>query len=653
MDIVRPLVAVVVLGSAAVVVYSMLNSSKRPLVVATVEASEPNLDEVEEEAICAESLLDLEALIDLVRAQSVGFVLAGGRLLLLRGLPNELTKQRIKFILSVVRLGRAALERDARQLPGQILGRVLPPFNSTTEHFVQQAIKWAEAHQALGVFLPVGFGAHSGLQLAGGAEVATVALESDCNALLLLPSTNGMVFVGCENNTTVALDLQGSVQFTLEGFHTDQITALAHFQGKWVVSGSADGKIGLWNLQGEFVRALEQGGSHTARVTGLYVMDNLLYSGSHDKTIRVWDLVACCCINVLAVDEDWVTSIAAVGDHVFCATDVGTLHAWKSLCDLITVSDAHDSDVCCMVTTRTHLFTGSWDETAKMWTLELHPMRTFLGHSDWVTAIAVQDGTLFTGSRDCQIRVWDLQVEESSPRVLLGHTTIVSGLQVHGELLYSASSHLRTFEWNNSICFPEPELGHQLEVLCVVATWDLAVCMTGSKDTNILIWDMLDPSTRNAAGLLEGHEGWVNCLALCKENDELLVSGSGDKTVRVWDWNNTGDCLFVLHGHSHWVISIQVFNSPQVWCETVDYAGEKICWDLGTRKQVPRPDTEQERATNDEEGENFHAQISFTRDVPETEEDVVDFAKITHCPTRKLILAPKAKAFEAWQVFRH
>lgn len=643
MEIAHRLVAVVVLGTAvAAAAYVMLGSSRRAKAVVVVAAAEPE----EEEAVCAESLLDLEALMELVRTQSVGVVLAGGRLLLLRGLPDELTKQRVKFILSVVRLGRAGLERDARQLPGQILGRVLPPFNSITEHFVQQAMQWAEKHQALGVMLPVGFGAHSGLQLAGGAEVASAALESDCNALLLL---SPLVLVGCEDNTTRALDLQGNLQFTLEGFHTDQVTALAQFRQEWVVSGSADGTIGLWDLRGKLVRALEHG--HTARVTGLSVAGDWLYSASHDKTIRVWDLVAGCCTEVLAVDEDWATSIATQGAYVFCATDVGTLHAWKSLRRLTTVPEAHDSDVCCMATTRTHLFTGSWDETAKMWTLELEPVRTFSGHSDWVTAIAVHEGTLFTGSRDSHIRVWDVQSEEAS-RVLLGHSSTVSGLQVHGELLHSASSHWRAFEWNNSICFPEPELGHQLEVLCVVATWDVAVCMTGSKDATILIWDMLDASSRNAAGLLQGHEGWVNCLALCGDNDERLVSGSGDKTVRVWDWNNSGDCLFVLHAHSHWVVSIQVF-AQALWCETTDFAGEKVCWDLGTGKQVPRsevpdePGADAATTTNDVE-----FQIGFTRDAPETEEDAVDLAKVSHCPTRKLLLAPKARAFEAWQVFQ-
>ena len=39
--------------------------------------------------------------------------------------------------------------------------------------------------------------------------------------------------------------------------------------------------------------------------------------------------------------------------------------------------------------------------------------------------------------------------------------------------------------------------------------------------------------------VLEGHRSWVKSVYV---QDNLIISGSGDKTIRIWDIN-TGKCL--------------------------------------------------------------------------------------------------------------
>jgi guanine nucleotide-binding protein subunit beta-2-like 1 protein len=56
---------------------------------------------------------------------------------------------------------------------------------------------------------------------------------------------------------------------------------------------------------------------------------------------------------------------------------------------------------------------------------------------------------------------------------------------------------------------------------------------------------------------LEGHKGWVTCLATNRANPNILLSGSRDKTLIVWDLSNSdqeyGRARKSLPGHNHFV----------------------------------------------------------------------------------------------------
>lgn len=56
-------------------------------------------------------------------------------------------------------------------------------------------------------------------------------------------------------------------------------------------------------------------------------------------------------------------------------------------------------------------------------------------------------------------------------------------------------------------------------------------------------------------GTLEGHSGWVTSLATSLENPNMLLSGSRDKTLIIWnltrDETSYGYPKRSLHGHSH------------------------------------------------------------------------------------------------------
>ncbi|MGB3496076.1 MAG: serine/threonine-protein kinase, partial [Elainellaceae cyanobacterium] len=56
--------------------------------------------------------------------------------------------------------------------------------------------------------------------------------------------------------------------------------------------------------------------------------------------------------------------------------------------------------------------------------------------------------------------------------------------------------------------------------------------------------------------ILKGHQAWVRSVALSADG-KILVSGSGDKTVRIWSVTR-GQLLHTLSGHSSWVRAVNI-----------------------------------------------------------------------------------------------
>ena len=94
--------------------------------------------------------------------------------------------------------------------------------------------------------------------------------------------------------------------------------------------------------------------------------------------------------------------------------------------------------------------------------------------------------------------------------------------------------------------------GHSGSVECVAFSADGKRIVSGSFDKTIRLWDAETGEPLRAP--LEGHQDWVLSVAFSPDG-KRIVSGSFDKTIRMWD-SETGEPLqSPLEGHEHLVLS--------------------------------------------------------------------------------------------------
>ena len=91
--------------------------------------------------------------------------------------------------------------------------------------------------------------------------------------------------------------------------------------------------------------------------------------------------------------------------------------------------------------------------------------------------------------------------------------------------------------------------GHTNGVMCL--QFDDQILITGSYDATVKVWDI---KTGQEIRTLTGHTAGIRCLQF---DDSKLITGSLDKTMKVWNWR-TGQLIRTLTGHGQGVIGLHM-----------------------------------------------------------------------------------------------
>ena len=162
--------------------------------------------------------------------------------------------------------------------------------------------------------------------------------------------------------------------------HMDGILSL-QFNYRLLFTGSYDSTVAIWDLHsGKLLRRLQ---GHTDGVKALFFDDQKLITGSLDKTIRIWNYATGECISTYRGHTDSVMSV----------------DSFKKI-----------------------IVSGSADKTVKVWHIETRTCYTLRGHTEWVNCVRLHPKSFscYSCSDDGTIRMWDIRTN-SCLKVFRGH----------------------------------------------------------------------------------------------------------------------------------------------------------------------------------------------------------------------------------------
>jgi len=295
-----------------------------------------------------------------------------------------------------------------------------------------------------------------------------------------------------------------------------------------------DGRWSAYDVGAIKPRRLE---GHTGDVYALAIgLDGRVYSGSEDKTIKVWSSESGAHLQTLQPHNVRSLAIGLDGAIYSGAWDC-TVKAWSGASgEHVRTLEGH---TCCVfalaVGLDSKIYSGSADDTIRVWSGDdgTH-LKTLVGHTGWVRALAVgKDGAIYSGSNDGTIRVWSGE-DGAHLRTLVGPpcSVVVSLAAAPDGRLYSGlvDSTIQVWSPDDGVHL-QALVGHTEPVWTIVVSPDGKV-FSGSGDGTVRVWSGVDGAHLHA---LEYPATEVCALAF-DHNGNLYSGGTASNGVHMAMW---------------------------------------------------------------------------------------------------------------------
>ncbi|MBW4519771.1 MAG: NACHT domain-containing protein [Scytolyngbya sp. HA4215-MV1] len=306
---------------------------------------------------------------------------------------------------------------------------------------------------------------------------------------------------------------------TIQGSTLSLRTLACHPQGKLLASAGIGTLIWLWDTAGHCLKVLE---GHTAGLwkVAFHPQGCILASASLNGEIKIWEIETGRCLHTLLRNDSWIQALgfSPQGYLVSGSSSDATIRFWQSQ-------------------------TGECFRR-----IALQPDAYLLG-----LAFHPEGHYFVTAGNDDRLRWWDTETGDCLRVVSANNGGHAWGVVFHpeGHLLASVGNNSQVYLWDadSGECLRQLQ-GHTGILGALAFSPDGTLLASGRSDRTIRLWDV---STGNCVSVLEGHTSGVTAMVFLPPNSfdlatchgQILVSGSLDETIRLWDVE-TGECLQVI-----------------------------------------------------------------------------------------------------------
>lgn len=338
-----------------------------------------------------------------------------------------------------------------------------------------------------------------------------------------------------------------------------------HPKMNMVLAGLHSGVIQLWDYRvGILIDRFEE---HEGPVRGVnfHSTQPLFVSGGDDYLIKVWNFHLKKCVFNLIGHLDYIRKVQFHLEYpwILSASDDQTIRIWNwQSRSCIAILTGHNHYVMCAEfhPTLDLIISGSLDKTLRVWDIKVLREKNVISKSDNI--LIDKPYGISKGIYNADFLKMANNVNSSGYPFMsnqLSHSNVGGNqgmcMRAGGGGNYQNINN-NMFTASDAVCKFVLE-GHEKGINCCTFHHKLPIIASGSDDKLVKLWRFND-SKFWEVDTLRGHFNNVSSLLFHRTKDELLLSNSEDRTIRIWDINKR-TCIhtFRRENDRFWILAFK------------------------------------------------------------------------------------------------